>query len=89
MMRTNNTMNIFFYFCLAMANLWVMVGFITNKDTQVMFLLWIIAALIVMIFDAIDRYQYLQYLKKRLRYLQHLNKRLDKDLDKLQGRKIK
>jgi len=85
-MRTNNT-NIFFYFCLAMANLWIMVGFITDKYTGFMFLLWIIAALIMMIFDTIDSYQELQHLKKRLRYLQHFRRKLYKDLEKIKGKR--
>jgi len=89
-MRTTNT-NIFFYFCLAMANLWIIVGFATDKDTMFMFFLWMCGATILMILDFIDSYRELEYLKKRLRHLQelkYLKKRLryqhlDKNLNKM------
>ena len=41
--------DLFFLFCLGMANLWTMVGFITKQDTAIYFLIWLIGCVAIMI----------------------------------------
>ena len=51
----------FLFFCLGMANLWVMVGFITKQDTTIQF--WLIGCVIVMIIGTLDIKQRIDTLK--------------------------
>jgi len=53
----------FLFFCLGMANLWVMVGFITKQDTTIQLLGWLIGCVIAMIIGTLDIKQRIDTLK--------------------------
>jgi len=50
-----NFKDLFLFFCLGMANLWVMVGFITKQDTTIQLLGWLIVSSVPIIIAIIKQ----------------------------------